>query len=362
MSIITPFSSDIFTEVKPNFINTEKKIHHDLENIFENFYIGLDAKIRKIKKSKGIEINSNNFLIETNKDSYLLKLFSGINECDKKYLEKQYSFVAWIYDNKLPCPRPIKNKYQKYICDIGNKRFACLMTYIDGSFFPGIDAYNIREIGETVGKFHCILNSAPKELMPKKKYTHLSQLDLENFNEVVSMSGEKLFFFTDSQRNMLLSNRDFLVEIWERVLGGQEEFINSEQGLVHIDIHPHNIIMRNGKISAFLDFDSLMRGPFKMMFSFSAYKLLRQVVFRDIKRNFLKGMYKYVDEYLDGVYRYYPDLKAEKKHMAIFAYTEICRRIAIILKLNIQEGNSKWNYVLPIHISGLFEVKELFEQ
>jgi hypothetical protein len=54
-----------------------------------------------------------------------------------------------------------------------------------------------------------------------------------------------------------------------------------------------------------------------------------------------------------------PDLELSPKAIAIFAYTEICRRIAYILCLNIFESDPSWNHVLEVQIMGLAEVELL---
>ena len=119
--------------------------------------------------------------------------------------------------------------------------------------------------------------------------------------------------------------------------------------------------MNDGKVAAFLDFDSLMWAPLKMMLGFSAYKLLRQSISMKINRISKQEIRGVLDEYLEGVYKYLPELRTEKKVLALFACTEICRRIAHILRLNIQENNIEWNHVLAIQISGLKEVIILFD-
>ena len=63
-----------------------------------------------------------------------------------------------------------------------------------------------------------------------------------------------------------------------------------------------------------------------------------------------------VYDYLEGATLFLPDLDVSTKSIAIFAYTEICRRIAYILRLNIFESNPSWNHVLEIQIAGLVEV------
>ena len=97
-----------------------------------------------------------------------------------------------------------------------------------------------------------------------------------------------------------------------------------------------------------------------MMLGFSCYKLLRQVLCVEgwigdgLQRSHL------IDEYLNAVVSRCERLSVGPEQLALFAYTEVCRRIAIICRLNLLENNSTWNDALPIQIMGLREIQWLF--
>lgn len=235
-----------------------------------------------------------------------------------------------------------------------------VMTFISGVYFPGKETCNIRAVGEAVGKFHAQIKSAPDTLKPNRRYPYLSDVDNEMFESIILDPHKKLSHFPEEYKQILITNRFFLDHTWNKVLAQASKAMESEQGLVHIDIHPHNVIMNNGKLAAFLDFDSLMHAPLKIMIGFSAYKLLRQIVCKKKKKLSRQSTDDLVESYLEGIYKYLPELRSDKKIIGLFALTEICRRIAYILRLNIQENNSEWNHVLAIQISGLKEVEQLF--
>lgn len=357
---IDDFSPDIFSKDKPIFSDIDRKKSDEIKTVFNAWYGYLEAEITIIKKFGGLEINSNNFLIETNKGVYILKTLKRTDSFKLDILEKQSTLMTWLFQSHLPCPLPIKNMKETYVCEVEDK-WVSLMTFVPGLYFSGGEADNIMGLGEAVGLFHAQLKCAPNEFIPSRQYPQLSDLDKEMFDAVVCGAQDRLSLFPEEDKKLLIDNKSFLAEIWAKVLDYQNEFIESEKSLTHIDLHPHNVLMNDGKVAAFLDFDSLMWAPLKMMLGFSAYKLLRQSISMKINRISKQEIRGVLDEYLEGVYKYLPELRTEKKVLALFACTEICRRIAHILRLNIQENNIEWNHVLAIQISGLKEVIILFD-
>lgn len=357
----TLFSRDIFFDETPIFSEIDVKKSERIKAVFDTLYSNLNEEVTKVLKAGGFEINSNNFLIETTKASYLLKLSAKLSDAESVSLEKQSSLMAWLFNHQVPCPSPIKGKGGTYICPALDDEWVNLMTFVSGQYFPGSDECNIRKMGEAVGYFHTQLRLVPTELKPDKQYPYISSLDNEMFETTLLDSSSKLLNFPNSEKSLLLENKSLLLNSWSTVLAFEEHFMESERGLIHIDLHPHNLIMNQGELAAFLDFDSIMNAPLKMMIGFSAYKLLRQVVSRRTRQLSREEMNNLVESYLDGIYKYLPELKCGKNTLAIFTRTEICRRIAYILKLNIQDKNTQWNHVLAIQINGLKEIEILFD-
>lgn len=362
MPEIIPFLPDIFSNDEAIFSELDVKKSDKISSIFITVYKHLKAKVVTVKKFGGFEINSNNFLIETNNGTYLLKLFDQLDDFKLNALEKQFALMAWLFKQKVPCPFPIRGSEKAYICAVESGEWVSLMTFVLGSYFPERETCDSRKMGETVGKFHAQLRTAPDRLKPNRQYPLLSSLDHEMFGAVLSGSNNILLSFPEEYRNILIENKNFLDKIWNKVLTYNDQFVESEQSLTHIDIHPHNVIVRGGELVAFLDFDSLMHAPLKMMLGFSAYKLLRKVISRQKTKLPQSEICDLVDGYLEGVYEYLPEIRSEKSVIALFTFTEICRRIAYIFRLNIQDNNPEWNHVLAIQISGLKEVEILFER
>jgi len=355
------FSEDIFSNETPIFSEIDRQKSDKIKFIFNTFYDHLQADVITVRKSGGFEINSNNFLIETENASYLLKLFDKLDETEAVSLEKQAALMSWLFNHEASCPSPVKGEGQRYICSIGNGEWAGLMTFVSGLYFPGSYACDVRKMGEAVGLFHAQLRAVPNELKPDRQYPFLSTLDKEMFERVLSDSNNELVKFPESEKSLLIENKSLLLNTWNKVLTFESELSKSEQGVVHIDLHPHNVIMNNGELSAFLDFDSLMIAPVKMMIGFSAYKLLRQVVSKSRNQLSRQEINDVVESYLEGVYKYFPEFRCERNIISLFASAEICRRIAYILRLNIQDENIQWNHVLVIQIKGLKEIEILFD-
>lgn len=354
------FKPDIFSETKPVFSDISFERTEEIKSLFEINYGFLDTEVNRVRKFGGIEINSNNFRIETDKGQFILKIFDDLSENELAAIEKQHALMGWLYMKEVSCPRPQIGKRQVYVNQIEGGKYISLLHFVDGKYFPGKGSPDIRKTGEAVGKFHVQLKRAPIELKPNRQYPHLSDLDKAMFERVIFNLQNELPHFPEQQQVLLVDNQNLLAQVWDKVLSYQDAYLQSEHEFVHIDIHPHNVIMNEEGLPIFLDFDSLMQAPIKMMLAFSAYKLLRQFISSSENERAKEEMVMLTEQYLEGVFNYFPELRLPTKSLAIYAYTEICRRIAYILRLNILENNHEWNHVLAIQISGLCEVGFLF--
>jgi hypothetical protein len=268
--------------------------------------------------------------------------------------------MGWLFEAGVPVPIPVKSDNGSYLCPLGDSLWMSVMSFVEGHYFAGASS-SVGPVGSAIGKLHASLNESPVRLRPERSLPYFSQLEIDCFNQVIHNTGNALSHFSVEHQGLLNTHHDFLERVWNQVLGYQQDHAQSEHGLVHIDLHPHNVLMNGDTLVAFLDFDSVMRGPYKMMLGFSGFKLLRQVVCaaggtmaRDQRRALVR-------DYLSNVYSAFPEVRSEPKEIALFSYTELCRRMGLIFKLDLAQNNTDWNHVLGIQINGLLEAEQLFE-
>jgi len=362
--IAAEFLPDIFSQSDPVYSDIDVSIKGELTAAIREHYAHLELKVIDIRKSGGIEINSSNFLVKTDKGTYLLKLFqqlavdvAGIEQ--RELLEKQYALIDWLHEREVPSPQAIKASTQKYVCDIDSKRSASLMSFIQGSYFSGAQE-SVHAVGDAVGRMHSVLKGIPDDLQLTGEIPGFSLEEKAIFTAVVENRHTEQSVFSVEHQALLAESKYFLSTIWDEVLDHEQTYFQSPRGLQHIDLHPHNILMNGFHVAAFLDFDSLKLGPLKLMLGFSAFKILRQVVCASGNSLEVAEQRELVNNYCDAIFVHLPELRSDLKSISLFAYAEVCRRISIIFKLNIVDSNSQWNHVLAIQIAGLKEIESLF--
>jgi hypothetical protein len=359
MSSFRLFTPDLFSRSQPIFEEVSAQRKEALSELFLNNFGKIDAIVNFIRQAGGLEINSSNFAVHTNQGPYLLKVHRDLNAQDREIIEDQSALVEWLRNSGQPVPAPLRGQTGDYLCSTGDGNWISAMSFVEGEYFTG-RPQSIQAVGRAVGDFHAALLNVPKDFRLERQYPMLTDIDREVFRTVTASEDAALSKFSIQHRELLKRHQRLLSETWERVLDYYPQFSSSESGLVHIDLHPHNMLLRDNRLIAFLDFDSLMEGPLNMMLGFSCYKLLRQVLCVEgwigdgLQRSHL------VDEYLNAVVSRCDRFFTNPEQLALFAYTEVCRRIAFIFRLNLLENNSTWNDALPMQIMGLREIQWLF--
>ena len=87
----------------------------EIENILSNYKLG------KLKRFEGIKegIENTNYSVETEKGKYVLTIYERrVKETDLPFFS---NLMFELCKNGFMCPKPISNKYNKYISDINNK-------------------------------------------------------------------------------------------------------------------------------------------------------------------------------------------------------------------------------------------------
>ena len=209
------------------------------------------------------------------------------------------------------------------------------MTFVEGRFFTGGND-SVANAARAIGHLHKTLKAAPAALPIDRRYAHLSADDRTLFEEVLTGDPEVLANFDELDARLLEQSREFLQRNWQTVLRHQEIYRSSEAELIHIDLHPHNLLMLEDRVAAFIDFNSLKAGPLNMMLGFSAYKLLRQAVQTADQAMTVANCRALTNNFLDNFYAELPELAAGRDSVGIFALA-----VALVLAMALAVGLSQ---------------------
>jgi homoserine kinase type II len=197
---------------------------------FEDVY-----KIDEI--SEGI-LNTNYF-IEGDKGKFVFRILEG--ERDYKEEIKELEFLEYLNSNGFPCPIAVKNNFGENYTFIDGK-MASLFTFINGEKVNSINENNLKEIGEKLGKMH--------NLLKERDIKRSRKIDMDYFYNIISKADLK---------GILQDDYDFIMGYYKRAT--EVDYSKLPFGIIHNDIFPDNVFMKDGEISGVIDFNDCLRGP-----------------------------------------------------------------------------------------------------
>jgi len=346
------FLPDLFSETGPRWHEVNNEKVHSLLHVLHTYYFIAKEDVCSIKQSDTIELNSNNFLILTNKNKYVVKRWPIDHGQNNLNWEINANLENWLADQNIHVPTILQSE--------SNEK--CIVEYMGCywcvNYFSGIGS-ELQEAGLEICKLFSSLERVSPHLQPINVVKSLDEnlatmiVDLERSQcDWGAIFGEQYVdIFNDSWSDIKAELKRLLVE---------QTSLPLTVGICHIDMHPHNILMLNGKVSAILDYHSLVMAQREPILAFNIFKLARQAMViigskrkdKDIDGQVVLIIRKLIEK---GVV----DEKFYER-VSIYAKMEIMRRLLLIMELNIKDKNQEWNHILQVQISALKEVDVIF--
>lgn len=210
--------------------------NHEQKYIENNYQI----KIEKIEFINMGILNSN-FLIFTEDKKYVLRIFEADRTLEEE--EQEIKLLEEI-SSIIPVPKIMKSKDNKYITEYNNKKMS-IFEHIDGEILisRNINQVIMREIAWYLGKLHKFSQNFDLERFNRK-----SRINLDFYLEEIKKSN---IDFEEKEKIFLLAEE--LKQIDFEIL---------PKGIIHSDIFPDNVIVKEGHINGIIDFNEAYYGPF----------------------------------------------------------------------------------------------------
>lgn len=346
------FKPDIFSNSKPIFSIASPENNVLATATVASFYAQIGKISSSIYQNGGLEINSNNFLFYVGDCGYVLKRGKFKAEKDLTTVSTQVELAGWLLAQGLEFPEIIfsENSNSKLVVD--GHYYWYLMYFIDADFFSGA-SYEFLNAGKSMARLFCSLAEVPKNLIVGRQILPPAQDSLDIVEATENCKKKWPLLFGESTY--------LLEESWGHIRDTLEETIQLESemtesiGLCHMDLHPHNLLMQESKVSAILDFGSLVQAPIYSSIAFNLFKLARQAIVLKNGDYFDSDFINQKNIVISGFLA--KELIPENADLEKYAKVEIMRRLLLILQLNIENNNSDWNHVLPIQINALKEAE-----
>lgn len=303
------------------------------------------------EQSDALGINSKNFRLKTAKGVFVLKRWS--DQASFLEITNTLSIMAWLASQQLPVPAPVALQQDSFALSLGSGRWS-LFPFVEGAYFSGADD-ELHSAAESTGSLMETLLQLPADFLPTDGPAQMTVADGAILARMKSASSTWDALLGEEHAELLALSWPLLISEWENL--SVTKLPNSRIQAVHFDLHPHNLLVADGRVAAVLDFEACKVMPVGFALGFAALKQCRQAMsLRKLPTNprFLGS------HYTDHLLRTCPGACEWIPHFGNFAVAEVLRRICSIFRLNLENGEKKWNKVLVVQLSHLGEARALF--
>lgn len=190
--------------------------------------------------TKGI-MNSN-YLIKTDSGKYILRILEMDRETDEE--QKELKFLEYISSHNIPCPGVVLTKKgEDYIFIKG--KMASLFTFLEGKEVLDINSEILYKFGKILAKMH--------NLSTGMNLTRNEKIELEYLYEFIAADEKKL-------KEILSENYEGVSQKLQNIRN--TDFSKLPSGIIHNDIFPDNVFVKDGEITGLIDFNDAMTAPF----------------------------------------------------------------------------------------------------
>ncbi len=268
---------------------------NDLIIILSNYNLG-ELKHTKAFKHGSVQ---KNMLLQTSKGKFVLRIFN--NRPDKSTLF-EVNLVNYLKSKKFPCPRAVKNKQGKFIGKINNQPYV-IFEFAEGKHIAKPTENQKKQLVQKVAEMQNILkNYKPTNIKYRWNYN-------VNFCKKMAQKKTKKIGTLNAKEKL----KWYLAEIKKLELPK-----SLPKGICHCDFFFGNVLYKNGKFNALIDFDDAnytykifdlvaLSEPFKKSFTWKNWDKFKS---GDIVFDF-RNYRKIIETYN----KFRPLSKVEKKHL-----------------------------------------------
>lgn len=355
------FQPDNFSQFKINF----KEYNGDLKpflKILERYFN--DFEIEKIYQVDRAEIQTQNYKIILSNfgktRTLLLKKYKVLPDLEQT--EFYLNFLVLLAEKDLLVSEVLKTTDGKLTVTIDGAMHS-VFNFIEGDHFPPTEE-SFADVAMNMAKMHNAFNEFDEKYFSQiEKY---SQKGYYPFNVIKNYSEEDLTLFEEkikskkqkeNMEEVLLEKLPVFKNAVAEVEKYKERILNLPKRMIHSDFHPHNILMKDGKVSAIIDFENVRISQQARDIAFAIYKFGRQFfVNSDFNGGALPEASRLKDLFIDNYSKVKELSDEEIELLPILAKDTFVRKLLFVLKGVYNEGNDIWINDLPKHSVSIDEI------
>ena len=183
-------------------------------------------------------ILNTNYLIFTTKGKFVLRVLEGHRSYEAE--KEELDFLLEL-NTIIPCSVPYSTTDGRVLIKYNGKMMS-LFYFIEGEKLAEINENFLSQVGKLLGKMHLF---SKNKILNRK-----TRIDEKYYFSKINM---KLVPITEEEKKILLS-------LYKKV--AMIDFSSLPCGVIHNDIFPDNILIKNGIISGVIDFNDSSYAPF----------------------------------------------------------------------------------------------------
>ncbi len=341
------FKKDKFSDFRMEWttVNPSSELGLQTKNLLLEHYprLARDEAIYKIA-GQGT-INSANILVEAQTEQVVVKMLSLEQMKKAQYLEMINSKLTSDF---LYAPRLIQNQSGGFVTQ-KSKGIFLLYEKLGDFHYSG----KFSEFKSFLHIFRGFTEAFPSKTDDFETQPLLSLNCRTTLDEFLSESKDNKDL--KSYREMLQTQYSIVVEKIDLILDGLTAPHYHQLRPLHIDLHPQNLSVVDEKLF-FLDLEAIHLSSISRSLGFALYKLIRQSIAfgEDIRRFSELLQSKEFKSYLECHDCTLVDLKNA-------ATQEVLRRLFILVEF-LKKSDFDWGFVMPMHLSGLLEIDQIFAE
>jgi hypothetical protein len=345
------FEPDLFSMSRPGWVKLDPAQTSAMDEVLSRLPKTLLPLQGEPEQSDALGINSNNFRLNTTRGAFVLKRWS--DQAASRDVRNTLAIMGWLAARQLPVPAPVELQPGGFTLSVGSGTWS-LFPFVEGAYFSGAGD-ELPAAAEACGRLMETLALLRAAYLPSEGPAHMTTADGALLRRVKDVSPTWDALLGAEHAELLASSWPVLMAEWDKLIAAK--LPGGRAQAAHFDLHPHNLLVSGGNVAAVLDFEACKVMPVGFALGFAALKQCRQAMTlkpSSVDPRLVGSLYS------DHLLRTCPGARELVTHLGDLAVAEVLRRICIILRLNLEHGEKKWNRVLAVQLGHLGETRALF--
>ena len=202
----------------------------ELSEFIHNYELGEIISLTEI--TEGVE--NSNFILKTSLSSYILTLYEKRVSPDE--LPFFMNLISELYNSKISCPKPIKDKHGDVINKCAGK-YATIVSLLDGKTAQFTNLERCSQIGKMLAKLHLATS--------KIALTRANPLGPDSWLEILLATDDSDTDLPETLLRQAINHITQIISSWPKSL---------PSGLIHGDLFPNNAMFIDDTLTGIIDF------------------------------------------------------------------------------------------------------------